>query len=180
MVPKPPKYRYFGTPKPLKLASLASRQPKIPLSSPKTAAEQPSWCPEARSQGAKTPTKQPSWCQDIKIPPRAKPSGLTGWFSLGWLKPQKSTILVSGYQSSSMSPNPIIYYTLATIPGSPNHQNLTILATRNHRNCHVWPQDGQRSHFPAPRLQLSSQAGAQMPDAKVPRPQLSSQAGAKR
>ena len=80
MVPKPPKYRYFGTPKPLKLGCLASRQPKIPLSSPKTAAERPSWCPEARCQGAKTPAKQPSWCQDIKIPPRARPFALTGWF----------------------------------------------------------------------------------------------------
>ena len=49
------------------------------------AAKQQRWCPDGVGGGAKPAAKQPSWCQDAKIsrfPSRARPSGLTGWYSL--------------------------------------------------------------------------------------------------
>ena len=40
--------------------------------------------PRALWQDAKQAAEQPAWCQDVKISSRARPSGTTGWFPLGW------------------------------------------------------------------------------------------------
>ena len=117
---------------------------------------QPSWCQDDQADakipaaaGAKMPRYQPSWCQDIKIPSRAGPSGLTGWFPNVWLKPPKSTILVPGYHSSgTKTPQVPRYHSsgtkiqdswywggpLGSLVGFPT-------SASNPKNRHFWYQD---------------------------------------
>ena len=73
-----------------------------------------------------SPVLQPSH-QICNSSPRARASGVTGWFSPLWLGTTKSPVLAPRYPNPQISLNHTIYYTLATFYHSPGYPNVSIL-----------------------------------------------------